>query len=102
MWSKDQIFVWAAKTLVQTLDKINNSRPIIKIFLFPYTERTKRIFSSNFANFFLFLPTHKNARYAKMLFPLRIGKLRSFYKYMKRLLLRSKNGKKKLSKGLKN
>ena len=72
MWSKDQIFVWDAKTLVQTLDKMNNSRPIIKIFLFLYTERTECIFSSNFANFFISVP-HESARYAKMVFLLRIG-----------------------------
>ena len=72
MWSKDWIFVWDAKTLVRTLDKMNNSRPIIKIFLFPYTERTERLFSSNFANFFI-LPAHENARYAKMVFWLWIG-----------------------------
>ena len=83
MWSKDRFFVWDAKTLVRTLDKIKNSRPIIKIFLFSYTECTERIFSSNFANFFI-LPAHENARYAKMGFRLRIGKLRSFYKYIKR------------------
>ena len=79
----------------RNLDKMNNSRPIIKTFLFPYTERTERIFSSNFANFFIFASAHENARYAKMVFRLRIAKLRSFYKYIKRLLLRSKNGKKK-------
>ena len=72
MWSKDRIFVGDAKTLVRTLDKINNSRQVIKIFLFPYIERTERIFSSNFANFFI-LPAHENARYAKMVFRLRIG-----------------------------
>ena len=43
---------------------MNNSRPIFKIFLFPYTECTEHIFSSNFANFFFFLPAHENARYA--------------------------------------
>ena len=47
-------FVWDAKTLFRTLDKINKSRPIIKIFLFAYTESTKHIFSSNFANFFFY------------------------------------------------
>ena len=31
----------------------------------------------------------------KMVFRLRIGKLRSFYKYIKRLLLGRKNGEKK-------
>ena len=59
MWSKDRIFVRDVKTLVRTLDKMNNTRPIIKIFLFPYTERTERIFSSNFANFFSFARTRK-------------------------------------------
>ena len=63
MWSKD--FCLGCQNLVRTLDKMNNSRPIIKIFLFPYTERTERIFSSNFANFFI-LPAYENARYAKM------------------------------------
>ena len=98
MWSKDRIFVRDAKTLVRTLDKMNNSRPNIKIFLFPYTESIERIFSSNFAYFFLFLPAHENARYANMVFRLRIGKLRSFYKYIKRLSLGSKNEKKKKKK----
>ena len=69
---------------------MNNSRPIIKIFLFPNTERTERIF--------LFLPAHENARYAKMVFRLRIGKLRIFYKYINRLLLGSKKKKKKTKK----
>ena len=58
MCSKDRIFVWDAKTLVRTLDKMSNTRPIIKILLFLYTERTERIFCSNFANFF-FLPHTK-------------------------------------------
>ena len=31
----------------------------MKIFLFPYTERTERIFSSNFTNFFIFSPHTK-------------------------------------------
>ena len=77
MWSKDRIFVRDAKTSVRTLDKMNNTRPIIKIFLFPYTERTERIFVPILPTF-LFLPAHENARYAKMVFRLRIGKLRSF------------------------
>ena len=59
MWSKDRIFVRDAKTLVRTLDKMNNIRPIIKIILFPYTERTERMFSSNLANFFIFAHTRK-------------------------------------------
>ena len=59
MWLKNRIFVWDAKTLVRTLDKMNNSRPIIKIILFSYTERNERIFSSNFANFFIFAHTRK-------------------------------------------
>ena len=59
MLAKDRFFVRDAKTFVRTLDKINNTRPIIKIFLFPYTERTERIFSSNFDNFFFFLPHTK-------------------------------------------
>ena len=59
MWSKDRIFVRDAKTLVRTLDKMNNTKPIIKIVLFPYTERTERISSSNFANFFIFARTRK-------------------------------------------
>ena len=71
---------------------MNNTRPIIKIFLFPYTECTEHIFS------FLFLSAHKNARYTKMFIGLRIGKLRSFYKYIKRLLLGSKNEKEGLKK----
>ena len=98
-WLKDQTFVRDAKTVVRTLDKINNTRPI----LFPYTEQTEHIFSSNFANFFYFCPTQENARCAKMIFLLRIGKLRSFYKYIKRLLFGNKKRKKKkkLSKGLK-
>ena len=62
---------------------------------FPYREQTEHIFSSIYAAF-LFLPAHENARYAKMVFLLRIGKLRSFYKYIWRCI----NGK-KLSKGLK-
>ena len=74
---------------------MNNTRPIIKLFLFPYRELTERILSSIFANFFIFFSAHENARYAKMVFRLRIGKLRSFYKYIKRLLLGSKNEKKK-------
>ena len=73
----------------------------MKIFLFPYTKRTEHFFSSNFANF-LFLHAHENARYAKMVFWLRISKLRSFYKYIKRLLLGSKNGKKNFQKDWKN
>ena len=60
MWSKDRFFVWDVKTLIRTLDKMNNSRPIIKTFLFPYTERTERIFSSNFVNFFIFARTWQN------------------------------------------
>ena len=72
MCSKDRFFVWDAKTLVRTLDKMNNTRPIIKIFLFPFTERTERIFSSSFPTF-LFLPAHVNSRYAKMVLRLRIG-----------------------------
>ena len=59
MWSKDQIFVRDAKLLVRTLDKMNNTRLIIKIFLFPYTERTERMFSSSFANFFIYTRTRK-------------------------------------------
>ena len=59
MWLKDRIFVRDAKTLIRTLDKMNNTRPIIKIFLFPYTERTERIISSNFANFYIFARTPK-------------------------------------------
>ena len=35
-------------------DKMNNTRPMIKIFLFLYTEHTERLFSSNFAMFFFF------------------------------------------------
>ena len=101
MWSKDQIFIWDAKFLVRSLDKMNNSRPIIKIFLFPYTVRTEHIFSSNF----FILPIHENARYAKMVFRLRIGKLHSFFKYIKRLSLVGQNWgakpEKKLPKGLK-
>ena len=46
---------------------MNNSRPIIKIFLFPYTERTERIFSSDFANFFLFRPHTKMLDTPKLL-----------------------------------
>ena len=59
------MFVWDAKTLVRTLDKMNNSIPIIKIFLFPCTERTERFFLPILPTF-LFLPAHENARYAKM------------------------------------
>ena len=55
----DLLFVWDANILVRTLDKMNNSRPIIEIFLFPHTERTERIFSSNFANVFYFCPHTK-------------------------------------------
>ena len=61
------MFVWDAKTSIRTLDKMNNSRPIIKTFLFPNTKRTERIFSSNFANFFIFA-ANENARYGKMFF----------------------------------
>ena len=65
MWSKDRIFVWDAKTLVRTLDKMNNSRPIIKIFSYPYTE-LPNVFFLPILPSFLFLPAHENARYAKM------------------------------------
>ena len=44
---------------------MNNSRPIIKIFLFPYTERTEQFFLPILPTF-SFLPAHENARYAKM------------------------------------
>ena len=54
MRSKDRIFVWDAKNSIRTLDKMNNSRPIIKAFLLPYIERTELMFSSNFAIFFLY------------------------------------------------
>ena len=50
---------------------------------------------------FFFFPAQENARYAKMVFRLRIGKLHSFYKYIKRLL-GSKNEKKNLQKDWKN
>ena len=84
MWSKDQIFVWDAKTSVRTLDKMNNSRPIIKFFISLYrTHRTYIFFLPILPTFFI-LPAHENARYVKMVFWLRIDKLRSFYKYIKR------------------
>ena len=73
---------------------MNNSRPIIKIFLFPYTERSERIFSSNVANFFIFALTRK-CYIRQNSFGLRIGKLGNFYKYINRLLLGSKKKKKK-------
>ena len=94
MWSKDRIFVWDAKTLVRTLNKMNNSRPIIKISFFPIQNTPNVFFSSNFANFFI-LPAHKNATYAKMVFRLRIGKLRSFYHYIREYYSGAKTEKEK-------
>ena len=94
-------FIRDAKTLVRTLDKINNTRPIIKIFLFPYiecTERTMYFFFQFRKPFFYFFPHTKMLDTPKCFFPTGIGKLRSFYKYIKRLLLGSKNEKKKKKK----
>ena len=52
------MFVWDAKTSIRTLDKMNNSRPIIKTFLFPYTERTN-VFFLQFCQLFYFCPHTK-------------------------------------------
>ena len=94
--SKDRIFVRDAKTLVQTLDKMNNTRPIIKIFLFPYAEHTKHIFSSNFANFFYFCP------HTKMLdTPKWFSNCESVNSVVSINITREQKQKKKLSKGLK-
>ena len=52
-------FCLDAKTLIRTLDKMNYSRPIIKTFLFPYTERTERIFIPILPTVFIFARTRK-------------------------------------------